>query len=113
MAEMKRASKKSLKGRGKREDAEIVPDEGVLLAETLKSALSEDAAALLPVRKTKAAAVPITDKQMLALREASALSGYSNEFLLEAIRSGHLTAEKISGKWNVKRDDLQKWLKHL
>lgn len=99
--------KKSAKGRAK-------PDEGMLLAETLKSALSEEAAALLPVSKTKTAdAVPITDKQILALKEASAVSGYTTEFLLEAIRSGRLIAEKISGKWNVKREDLDKWLKDL
>ncbi len=100
---MKKDSKKGLKkaqaapGSGMRQ---LMPDEGMLLAETLKSALSEEAAALLPVRKTKADAVPITDKQLLALKEASALSGYTSEFLLEAIRSGRLIAEKTSGKWN-------------
>ena len=110
---MKKDSKKSAKGPAKRQDAAAKPDEGMLLAETLKSALLEEAAALLPVRKTKTATLPITDKQILALKEASALSGYTTEFLLEAIRSGRLIAEKASGKWNVKREDLNKWLKDL
>ena len=109
----KAGSKKSGKGGATRRDAAALPDEGMLLAETLKSALSEEAAALLPVRKTKADDVPITDKQVLALKEASALSGYTSEFLLEAIRSGRLIAEKTSGKWTVQREDLDKWLKSL
>ena len=113
---MKRASGKSSKRRDKKQsDEPAAMDEGMLLSERLRSALSGDAIALLPARKTKTkiTSVPIAEKQALTLREASAISGYTNEFLLEAIRSGHLIAEKISGRWSLKRDDLNEWMKRL
>jgi len=113
---MKRASGKGSKRRDKKQsDEPPTMDEGLLLAETLRSALSGDAIALLPARKSKTniPSAPIAEKQTLTLREASAISGYTNEFLLEAIRSGQLIAEKTSGKWHLKRDDLNEWMKCL
>lgn len=57
--------------------------------------------------------VPLADKLTLSLKEAAAVAGLSRGFLLIAIRDGSLKAEKRGRGWNVKRADLEAWVKKL
>lgn len=89
-------------------------DEGLSLRliEALEALTKASAPALLE-GATKAPNVPIADKLTLSLKEAAALAGFSRAYLLEAIHSGELLAEKRAGKWNLKRSDIDEWVKHL
>ena len=57
--------------------------------------------------------VPIPDKLTLSLSEASGLSGFSRDFLRKAITAGTLSAAKRGKGWNIKRDDLDSYVKNL
>jgi excisionase family DNA binding protein len=59
--------------------------------------------------------VPIPDKLVLSLKEASALAGISRDRLLAAIESGKLKASKdtIGRGWRVKRVDLELYVVKL
>jgi len=57
--------------------------------------------------------VPIPDKLTLSLSEASGLSGFSRDFLRKAITAGTLGAAKRGKGWNIKREDLESYIKQL
>jgi excisionase family DNA binding protein len=57
--------------------------------------------------------VPIPDKLTLSLSEASQLSGLSRIFLTEAIHAKRLKAAKRGRGWNIKRADLDVYIKKL
>jgi excisionase family DNA binding protein len=57
--------------------------------------------------------VPISDKLTLSLSEASHLSGLSRGFLLDGIHTRKLKAAKRGRGWNVKRADLDAFIKKL
>jgi excisionase family DNA binding protein len=57
--------------------------------------------------------VPIADKLTLSLADASALAGLSRDLLRTAIKSGRLKAAKRGRGWNIKRDDLDSYIKKL
>lgn len=57
--------------------------------------------------------VPIADKLTLTLRDAAALAGLSRDSLRDAIRDGKLKAEIRGRGWNIKRSDLNLWIKKL
>ncbi len=65
--------------------------------------------------RAPASAVPISDKLMLSLKEASALAGIPRARLLVAIESGKLKASKdaIGRGWRVKRVDLELYVVKL
>ena len=58
-------------------------------------------------------AVPISDKLTLSLSEASQLSGLSRGYLTEAIHTKKLKAAKRGRGWNIKRLDLDSYVKKL
>jgi excisionase family DNA binding protein len=58
-------------------------------------------------------AVPVENKLTLSLAEASALAGLSRGFLLSAIHDRKLKADKRGKGWNVKRADLDSYIKKL
>jgi len=57
--------------------------------------------------------VPIQDKLSLTLAEAAKLSGYSRDYLRRAIKAGKLKAAIRGRGWNIKREDLEAWVKKL
>lgn len=57
--------------------------------------------------------VPISDKLTLSLSEASHLSGLSRGFLSVAIHTKKLKAAKRGRGWNIKRADLDVYVKKL
>jgi excisionase family DNA binding protein len=57
--------------------------------------------------------VPVADKLTLSLAEASALSGLSRAFLSEAIHANKLKAAKRGRGWNIKRSDLELYIRKL
>jgi excisionase family DNA binding protein len=57
--------------------------------------------------------VPISDKLTLSLSEASHLSGLSRGFLSMAIHTKKLKAAKRGRGWNIKRADLDVYVKKL
>jgi excisionase family DNA binding protein len=57
--------------------------------------------------------VPIADKPLLKLDEASALTGLSRQFLRRAIEDGKLKSRIIGRGFRVKRDDLDEFIKKL
>ena len=57
--------------------------------------------------------VPISEKLVLSLKEAQALTGFSRERLREAIKDGSLKAQKIGNGWKVKRRDLDFYVESL
>jgi excisionase family DNA binding protein len=58
-------------------------------------------------------ALPISDKLTLSLSEASQLSGLSRGFLIVAIKVKKLKAAKRGRGWNIKRIDLDSYIKKL
>ena len=52
-------------------------------------------------------------KLTLTLADAAQLSGLSKDYLLKAIRARKLKAAKRGRGWNVKRSDLEAWIKKL
>lgn len=50
------------------------------------------------------------EKPIVSLIEASTITGYTREYLVEAIHAGTLKAEKVSGRWSLKREDLDRWV---
>lgn len=52
-------------------------------------------------------------KLSLSLQDAATLSGYSKGFLLTAIKKDELKAAKRGKGWNIKRTDLEEWVKVL
>ncbi len=58
-------------------------------------------------------AVDISDKLLLTLAEAQALTGLSRATLREAIEAGELKARQIGRAWRVKRGDLESYIKKL
>lgn len=57
--------------------------------------------------------VSLADKLTLSLTEASALSGLSRSFLIGAIHENKLKAAKRGRGWNIKRTDLDIYVKKL
>jgi excisionase family DNA binding protein len=82
-------------------------------SEALTAALAQASTPALLEGAKAAPSVPIADKLTLSLKEAAALAGFSRAYLLEAIHTGELKADKRAGKWNVKRSDLDSWVKRL
>ncbi len=82
---------------------------------SFKDELIEALRALKPGGAPVTVAVPVSEKLMLSLKEASALAGISRDRLLAAIESGKLKASKdtIGRGWRVKRDDLDIYVKKL
>lgn len=66
-------------------------------------------------KPSPARAVPISDKLMLSLKEASALAGISRDRLLAATESGKLKASKdtIGRGWRIKRVDVELYVMKL
>jgi len=58
-------------------------------------------------------ALMLADKLTLNLAEAASLSGLSKSWLLDAIHSGKLKAAKRGRSWNIKRADLDTYIKRL
>ena len=58
-------------------------------------------------------AVPVAQKLTLSLVEAEALSGLSQEFLLQAIRDKRIKAFKHGREWRIKRADLDEFVRKL
>ena len=103
----KRATSKKKKG-----DKGDKGDEGALLAEMLKEAFANAASTSLPATKGQPV-LPLGEKPELSIREASALTGYTSQLIVEAIHDGSLEASKRSGRWTLKREDIDNWLKRL
>lgn len=76
-----------------------VPDILALIAERLK-----------PQDKPT---VAIENKLTLSLAEAATLSGLSQSFLSQSIHAQNLRAAKRGRGWNIKRDDLDTFIKKL
>jgi excisionase family DNA binding protein len=57
--------------------------------------------------------VEIGQKLTLSLAEASRLAGLSIGYLKAAIKEGSLKASKRGKGWNIKREDLEVWVKSL
>jgi excisionase family DNA binding protein len=57
--------------------------------------------------------VPVADKLLLKLDEASALTGLSRGILRQAIEDKKLKARIIGKGWRVKRDDLDAYVRKL
>ena len=87
-------------------------DEGAQLAAVLKEAFAKTASTSLPVAKGKPA-LTLSDKRELSIKEASALTGYTSQLVIEAIHDGVLKATKQSGRWILKRADLDDWIRRL
>ena len=87
-------------------------DEGSQLAEMLKEAFATAASTSLPAKKGQPV-LPLGEKTELSIREASALTGYTGQLIVEAIHDGSLKASKLSGRWTLKREDIDNWLKRL
>jgi excisionase family DNA binding protein len=58
-------------------------------------------------------AVPIADKIMLTIPEASLLTSLSPTYLINAIHEGSLKAKMIGDECRVKREDLDQYIKQL
>ncbi len=80
-------------------DIGMVPDLLSLIAERLK-----------PADKPT---VAVENKLTLSLAEAAALSGLSQHYLNEAIHAKKLKAAKRGRGWNIKRTDLDNFIKRL
>jgi excisionase family DNA binding protein len=63
--------------------------------------------------ETKADAVPIADKPLLKLDEATALTGLSRDTLRQAIGTGELKGKMIGKAYRIKRTDLDGYIKKL
>jgi excisionase family DNA binding protein len=63
--------------------------------------------------ETKAVGVPIADKPLLKLDEASALTGLARDTLRRAIGSKELSGKLIGRAFRIKRADLDKYIKNL
>ena len=53
------------------------------------------------------------DKLTLSLADAALLAGLSKDYLTKAIHAGKLKAAKRGRGWNIKRADLEAWVKRL
>jgi excisionase family DNA binding protein len=74
--------------------------------------------ALLPAGAIASPAAPVHtislgDKLTLTLAEASALAGLSRRYLLDAIKAKQLKAAKRGRGWNIKKSDLDKYIRSL
>jgi excisionase family DNA binding protein len=83
------------------------------LIERLEQGLNALKPALPEGPKAAAQSVPIADKLTLDLVGASALTGLSRGYLLKAIHSKKLKASKRGKGWNLKRSDIDAWVKKL
>jgi excisionase family DNA binding protein len=82
----------------------------VSMISTLPDLLTLIAERLKPSERPQ---VAIENKLTLSLAEAAALSGLSQNFLSDAIHDGKLKAAKRGRGWNVKRNDLDSFIKKL
>jgi excisionase family DNA binding protein len=57
--------------------------------------------------------ISLGDKLTLSLKEAALLAGLSRSFLLDAIHSKKLKAAKRGRGWNIKRADLEMYIRKL
>ena len=76
-------------------------------------ALVELIAALEQAHTARTPPVPVADKSTLSLAEASQLSGLSRGHLRQAIEEKKLKARIIGRGWQVKRGDLDAYVKKL
>jgi excisionase family DNA binding protein len=95
-------------GNGHRSQA-LMPRNLVDFAELLSVGIGKQILATLG----SSSPVPISDKLTLSLSEASHLSGLSRGFLTEAIHGKRLKAAKRGRGWNIKRADLDSYVKKL
>src|SRR5207302_10110789 len=65
------------------------------------------------MRDSDRASVPISERLTLTLDQASSLSGLSRGLLREAIHARRLKAAKRGRGWNIKRADLDVYMKKL
>lgn len=63
--------------------------------------------------RTPPAQVEIAFKLLLTLKEASALSNLSTDYLKQAIKAGKLKAAIIGRGWKVKRAELERFISKL
>lgn len=79
--------------------------------------IREGVTAAITAAQPPAPGVPLSEKLMLTLSEASQLSGLSRNLLLEAIhaksRTKKLVAQKLGKGWKIKRADLESYIKKL
>jgi excisionase family DNA binding protein len=70
---------------------------------------------LLAIKSPVVQQVPIAAKLILSLKEASALSGISRDYLVEAIKKRKLKArlDEIGRGYRIKRADLEDYIKKL
>lgn len=61
----------------------------------------------------KAPILQLGDKLTLTLAEAAALAGLSKDFLSKAIHAKKLKAAKRGRGWNIKKDDLEDYVRKL
>lgn len=66
-----------------------------------------------PPRRTTAKTVPIVDRLMLTVAEASQLSGLPRKFLVQSVRTGALQSVKIGRIAFIKRSDLNQFVQGL
>jgi excisionase family DNA binding protein len=57
--------------------------------------------------------VEVADKLLLTLKEASALSNLSNDYLRQAIKNNKLKAAIIGRGWKIKRAELERFIAKL
>ena len=65
------------------------------------------------LRESEPVSVPIADKPLLKLAEASALTGLSRGHLRQAIEEGKLKGKIVGRAWRVKRTDIDAYVKKL
>ncbi len=82
------------------------------LARSVALVARESVAAVLEAVKPDSS-VPVADKIMLTLAEASALTNLSRNHLRQAIEDKKLKARIIGRGWRVKREDLDAYVKKL
>jgi excisionase family DNA binding protein len=70
-------------------------------------------AAVQALKPTQPAALSIADKLTLTLQEAATLSGLSRNWLIDAIKAQRLKAAKRGRGWNIKRADLDAYVRKL
>jgi excisionase family DNA binding protein len=85
--------------------ARVTPS-GLSLAQAIGQAIGEH----LPKQNGY---VPVESKLTLTLKEAASLSGLSRSFLVGAIHNKKLKAAKRGRGWNIKRGDLDVYVKAL
>ena len=108
----KKPSKRVSKQPAKSAKSAPKADEASELAQVLKEAFAKAATEALPAGRGQPG-LPLGDKSELSIKEASALTGYTSQLLMEAIHESSLKASKKSGRWVLARNDLEDWIRKL